>query len=253
MTNILWTFQHQLTGLKPPLLLVIALVTIVAGLFVLLGGLGFRRALFLIIGAYCGGVFVISGKCPNTLLAIAAVGVGITLALFLQDSFLVLVLSVFTALYGYSILIHPYVGKSDELMPIMRDLTIGVPFYNWPMLLGLIILPVAAKATWFQGTSTTLCSLAGAVLLFAAIIMLYVYNGLAVVADICSKQEIFLPVFASVVVVGSIIQLFLLTRLSTRIAAVREAAKFKAKHAKKGKSGESDQQSAQKKTAWRTA
>jgi hypothetical protein len=251
MTNILWTFQHRLSGLQPPLVVTLAVVTIAAGLFALLGGLGFRKVFFFVIGIYCGAAFIVSGKCSNILLAIASIGVGVTLALVLQDAFLVLVVSVFAAIYGFSKLIWPYVNTQAELISIMRDLTIGVPFYNWPLLLILIAVPIAARGTWWQGTSAALSALSGTVLLLAGAIMLYAASGLKVVEKICSKRELYLGIFVATAVVGTVIQLLLLPRLSRRIANARESAKLKAARTKKGKSGE--QEAAPKSTAWRTA
>ncbi|MBN2020957.1 MAG: hypothetical protein JW749_12125 [Sedimentisphaerales bacterium] len=250
MANILWTFSRQLSGLDPKLLLAIALVTIAAGIFSLLGGLGFRKLLFIIIGLYCGAGFVVSGKCSNIFLAIASVGVGITLALTLQDAFLVLAASLFAAIYGFSTLIHPYVNTSGELVDIMRDLAIGVPFYNWPFLLILVVIPIAARATWWHGTAAALCSLAGTLLLLAGSIMLYVASGLKVAESIFSKREIYLGCVAAVVVVGTVVQILLLPRLSKRIADAKETARIRRIRFKKNKS---DDQPAPKNTTWRTA
>jgi hypothetical protein len=248
ITNILWTLQHQLGALKPYLLLIIAIVTILAGLFCLLGGLGFRKTMFVLIGAFCGAIFIASGKCPNLLLAIASFGIGITLALFLQDGFLVLIVGLFSATYGFSLLIHPYVNFSGEILPILRDFTIGVPFYNWPLLLGLIALPFAAKATWFKGTSAVLCSISAASMLLAGAIMLFFFFGSEVVANICAKREIYSGIFAAVVLAGSLFQILLLSRFSSRFANAKQYSFFKSKQ-KKGK----DNQPVPKNTTWRTA
>lgn len=252
MNNILWTFQHQLSGFKPPLIVGLAVVTLIAGLFVLLGGLGYRKILLVVIGTYCGAAFIMSGKCPNILLAIASVGISVTLALFLQDTFLILILSVFAAVYGFSTLIHPYVNTSGELVSVMRDVAIGVPFYNWPILLVLIAAPVAAKATWFQGTSAALCSIAGSIMLFAATFMLYFNTSLASTTNISVKSKLIIAIFVAVVALGTCVQLFLLPRLSKRIADAKETAKMRAKRAKKNKPDGSNEP-VTKTTTWRTA
>jgi hypothetical protein len=252
MTSILWTFQHQLSGIRLPFILAIAIVTFAAGLFVLLGGLGFRRILFVVIGAYCGGAFIISGKCPNLLLAIASVGICAVLAVFLQDAFLVLIVSLFAAVYGYLTLISPYVNTSGELVSVMRDLTIGVPFYNWPILLALVAAPVAAKATWFQGTSAALSAIAGTLMLFAAGFMLYFHSSIAPKTNLYVNNEIILAIFVGLAVLGTCLQMFVLPRLSKRIADSKEFAKMRAKRSKKNKPGETGPP-VPKTTTWRTA
>jgi hypothetical protein len=253
MIEFLWTFEHRVTGLPSHLLLAMAAVAIAAGLFALLGGLGYRKVMFAVIGAYCGAVCTIFTSGSNLLLAAALVGAGVLLALKLQDVFLTLTTSIFAAVYGFSILIKPYFDTSGELISMVRQLTIEVPFYNWPILLVLIVAPLAASAAFWQGASAVLCSAAGAAMLLASTILLLVRGGFAAVGHISSKRELYLELFIAVTVVGALVQLLLLPRISSRLAIAKEAAKTKAKRAKKGKSDDVENQPAPKSTAWRTS
>jgi len=117
-------------------------------------------------------------------------------------------------------------------------------------LLIVIFVPIAARATWWHGTAAALCSLFGAVLMLAGIIMLYVASGLKFAESICGRREILLAVTAVSVAFGTSIQVLFLPRLSKRIADARETARFRAKRSKKGKS---DEQPVPKNTTWRTA
>jgi len=247
------TFEHRVTGLPSHLLLATAAVAIAAGLFALLGGLGYRKVMFAIIGAYCGAVCTIFTSGSNLFLAVALVGAGVLLALKLQDVFLTLTTSIFAAIYGFSILIRPYFNPSGELISIVRQLTIEVPFYNWPILLVLIVTPLAASAAFWQGASVVLCSAAGAAMLLASTILLLVRSGFAAVGHISSKRELYLELFIAVTVVGALVQLLLLPKISSRLAIAKEAAKTKAKRAKKGKSDDVENQPAPRSTAWRTS
>jgi hypothetical protein len=253
MIEFLWTFEHRVTGLPSRLLLAMAIVAIAAGLFVWLGGLGYRKVMFAVIGAYCGAVCTMPATGSNSLLAVAFAGIGILLALKFQDTFLALMTSVFTAVYGFSILIRPYVDASDDLFSIIRQLAIDVPYYNWPILLALIVAPLGASTAFWQGTSAVLCSATGAAMLLTGTILLLVRNGFAATGHISSKRELYLELFIAVTVIGAIVQLLLLPRLSNRVAAAKEAAKAKAKRAKKGKHNDSEAQPAPKSTAWRTS
>jgi hypothetical protein len=253
MIEFLWTFEHRVTGLPPRLLLVMAMVAIAAGLFVWLGGLGYRKAMFAVAGAFCGAVCTMSTSNSNLLLAAALVGAGVLLALKFQNTFLTLMTSVFAAVYGFSILIRPYVDASDDLLSIIRQLTIDVPYYNWPILLTLIVAPLGASAAFWQGTSAVLCSAAGTAMLLTGTILLLVRSGFAATGYISSKRELYLELFIAATIIGAIVQLLLLPKFSNRFAAVKEAAKIKAKRAQKSKSDDSEAQPAQKSTAWRTS
>ncbi len=253
MIYFLWTFEHCVAGLPRYLLLTMAMVTIAAGLFAWLGGLGYRKVMFAVVGAYCGAACTIPISGSNLLLTAALAGAGVLLALKFQDVFLALAASIFIAVYGFSILIRPYFNTSGELLSMIRQLTIDVPYYNWPMLLALIVVPLGASAAFWQSTSAVLCSAAGTALLLTGTILLLVRSGFAAVGHISSKRELYLELFIAVTIIGAIVQLLLLPRISSRLVIAKEAAKVKAKRAKKGKSDDSGDQPVPKSTAWRTS
>ena len=51
--------------------------------------------------------------------------------------------SAIAAVIGYFLLIRPYFRPSSDILAVIRELTIGVPYYNWPILLALTALPFA--------------------------------------------------------------------------------------------------------------
>jgi hypothetical protein len=250
MIDFLWKIEHRLTGLNSHLLLAMAIVTIAAGLFALLGGLGFKRILFAVIGAYFGVVFSIFVSGPNLMLTLAIAGTCILLALKLQNGFLALIASIFGALYGFSVLISPYFFLRGELFAIVRQFFIGVPYYHWPILLAVVALPFAASSSYWNQTSAILCSASGASMLVLASMMLMLHSGFGAMAHISIKRELYLEIFAAVVIVGSLVQLFLLPKISSRLAIAKESAKLRAKRAKKFST---DDTPAPKSTTWRTA
>ena len=251
MIDILWQFEKHLARFQPHLLLAMAVITVAAGLFIYLGGLGFRKTMFAVIGTYFGIEFALLTAGFNIMLVLAFAGVGVLLALKLQDSFLVLIASIFAVVYGFSVLIRPYFSPSDELISIIRQLTIGVPYYNWPILIALTALPVAVSSSSWRVCSAILCSAAGTVIIFAGSIMLSKYAGIAGVAHIAGRPENYLGLFVAVTAVDACVQLFILPKISSRFAAAKESVKAKARRARKRKTDESGAES--KKTAWRTA
>jgi hypothetical protein len=253
MNQFLWTFEHSIAGLHSLQLLVLAVFSIAAGLFAWLGGLGFRKVALGLIGAFCGAACAFFFAGYNLLLIAALTGAGVLLALTFYDSFLVVMTSIFAAVYGYTTLVKPYVSTSGELIAIIRDFTVGVPYYNWPILLLIIIAPFAIKSTWWQGTSAVLYSASGVIMLMAGVIMLLVRSNLSSVGHINDKYEIYLGLFIAVIALGSVMQLFVLPRLSTRIASAASAMKTRAKRTKKNKASDSESSSTHKNATWRTA
>jgi hypothetical protein len=230
MIDFLWQFEKHLTGIRSPLLLVAAVMTLMAGLFIYLGGFGFRKVMFAVVGFYCGIVCAMLIAGFNLMLSFAFIGAGVLLALWLQDSFLILLASLFAAVYGFSILIRPYFSPSDELLSVIRQLTIGVPFYNWPILLAVIAVPVAVRSASWRAASAVLCSVTATILLLAGDIMLMKHFDFAAVGHISGNRGLYLEIFS-------------------RFAAAKESEKAKAKRARKRKTEESQS----KITTWRTA
>ncbi len=251
MIDTLWRFEQNVSGLYPLFLLAGAIITLAAGLFVYLSGLGFRKVMFGIIGTYCGTVVGMSLAGFNLMLVLAFVGTSVLLALWLQDSFLVLVATIFSAVYGFSVLIRPYFFPSDDIMAMMRELTIGVPYYNWPILLAIMAAPVAVGSVNWRAASAILCSATASVIFLAGGIMLFKYAGFTVVGYISHHKETCLGLFVVTVALTACVQYFILPRISSRFAAAKESARAKARRARKRKASGGENSS--KSTAWRTA
>jgi hypothetical protein len=248
MTSLLWTFQNRVTNLQPSLLLTLAAVTIASGLFVWLGGLGFKKIMFVVAGAFFGAFCSLFSSGSNPFLAAALIGIFALLALKLQDTFFMLVASACAAVIGYSILIRPHFRPSSNILAVIRQITISVPYYNWPILLAVTALPFAV-ISW-RGASALFSSAAGATLALAGTTMVLLNFGHPAVGYITTRQDICIAIIALAIIFGTIAQLWLLPKISTRFAATKQTAKTKAKKAKARKS---DADETAKTTTWRTA
>lgn len=248
MTNLLWTFQNRVTHLQPSLLLTLAVVTITAGLFVWLGGLGFKKVMFVVAGIFFGAFCSLFSSGTNLLLAAAIIGICAVLALKLQDTFFMLVASACAAVIGYSILIRPYFRPSGDILPVIRQLAIGVPYYNWPILLAITTLPFAV-ISW-QGASALFSSAAGTTLILTGTTMALLNFGYPAVGYMNTRQDIYIAIIALATILGTIAQLWLLPKISTRFAAAKQASRTKVKKAKARKG---NAEPAAKSTTWRTA
>ena len=246
MTNLLWTFQNRITHLQPSLLLTLGVVTIAAGLFVWLGGLGFKKIVFVVIGVFLGAFCTLFSFGTNLFLAAAIIGICALLALALQETFLMLVASVFAAVIGYSILIRPYFRPSGDIMSVIRQLSIGVPYYNWPIMLAVTALPFAT-ISW-PSASALISSAAGTTLILAGTTMALLNFDYPAVGYMTTRQDIYIAIIALATILGTIAQLWLLPKISTRFAVARQAAKVKKIKARKGNA-----EATAKTATWRTA
>jgi hypothetical protein len=243
MTNLLWTFQNRLTHLQPSLLLALAVITIAAGVFIWLGGLGFKKIMFVAAGVFFGA-FCTLFSGTNLFLAAAIIGICAMLALTLQETFLVLIASAFVAIIGYSILIRSYFRPSGNILAVIRQLTIGVPYYNWPILLVLTAIPFGA-VSW-PGASALFSSAAGAILILAGTTMALLNFDYPAVGYMTTRQDIYIAIIALATILGTIVQLCLLPKISSRFVAIK--AKVKKVKVIKG-----DIEPAVKTKTWRTA
>ena len=223
MTSLLWTFQNRVTHLQPSLLLTLAVITIAAGLFVWLGGLGFKKIVFVVAGVFFGAFCTLFFSGANLFLAAAVIGICAMLALTLQETFLVLVASAFAAAIGYSILIQPYFRPSGNILAVIRQLTIGVPYYNWPILLLLTAIPFAA-VSW-PSAPALFSSAAGTILIVAGTTMALLNFDYPAVGYMTTRQDIYIAIIALVTILGTIVQLWLLPRISTRFVAIKAKVK----------------------------
>lgn len=227
ITEYLWAFEHRITKVPPVLLITIALVMLVLGLFVLLGGLSYKKTLYIFIGAFWGAACATSITSINYLLAAALVAAGALLSLKLRETFLAFVIALLAAIYGYSVLVSPYFKATKELMDALRQLTIGVPYYNWPILLGAVLAPFALTASWFAGTSAGFISLTASLMFLAGGIMLLKRFGYGAAGMISSNSGIVILILAGVTAIGMVIQLLIMSRISVSFAAAKRTARSK--------------------------
>jgi len=223
MTNLLWTFQHRVTQLEPSLLLTFAGITIAAGLFIWLGGLGLKKIMFFVIGVFSGAFCTLFSSEINWYLAAAVIGICALLALKLQDTFFILIASALAAVIGYFLLVRPYFRPSSNLLSVVRQLTMGVPFYNWPILLAMTALPFAAVSR--PDASALFSSAAGTTLILAGTTMALLNYGYPALGYITARQNIYVAIIALATILGTIVQLQLLPKISKRFVAIKAKVK----------------------------
>jgi uncharacterized membrane protein len=252
ITEYLRAFEYRIAKVPPVLLMAIAIVMLALGLFVLFGGFGYKRILYIIIGAFCGAACAMLITSINYLLATALVAAGAMLSFKLRETFLSFVIAILAATYGYSVLISPYFKATKELIDTLRQLTIGVPYYNWPILLGVVLAPFALAASWYAGTSACYSSLTASIMFLTSAMMLLKRFGYGLTAMISSNAGIVIVILAGITAIGIVFQLLIMPRISERFAAAKKVAKSKAKKSKQAKQ-QKNESVAERNAAWRTS
>jgi hypothetical protein len=230
------------------MLLTLAVVTIAVGLFVWLGGLGFKKTMYTIAGACVGAFCTLLMSGHNIPMAAAVVGICAVLAFTMQENFLMLVASAVAAVIGYSFFIRPYYRPSGNLLAVIRQITVAVPYYNWPMLLAVTALPFAA-VSW-KSASALFSSAAGTIIILAGTVMIFLDFGYPAIGYMTSERDMYIGVIALTTIVGIFVQLLLLPKISSRFAAAKQAVKFKVK---KGRIQKGDDEVVEKAVTWRTS
>ena len=251
-TEYLFAFEHLIIKVPPVLLMAIAIVMVVLGLFVLFGGFGYKRILYTIIGMFCGAAYAISMTSINYLLATAFVAGGAILCFRLHETFLSFVIAILAATYGYSVLIGPYFESTKEIIDVLRQLAIGVPFYNWPILLGAILAPFALTSSWYAGASACYSSLTASLMFLASTIMLLKRHGYGTGGMISSNAFIVIMILVGITAIGMVFQLLIMPRISARFATAKQASKSKIKKSKKSKEQKSESGEVRR-ASWRTS
>ena len=186
--------------MQPSLLLTLAVVTIAAGVFIWLGGLGLRKIMFVAAGVFFGASCTLFSSNTNLFLAAALIGIFALLALKLQDMFFILIASVLAAVIGYFLLVRPYFRPSSDILAVMRQLTIGVPYYNWPILLAITAVPFAV-ISW-PVASALFSSAAGTILIVAGTTMALLNFDYPAVGYMTTRQDIYIAIIALVTIFG---------------------------------------------------
>jgi hypothetical protein len=252
MLEIARQLEQTAVWFNPVVLIGPGLAAVLLGLFIWLGGLGFRRALVAIVGAVSGGIcgFFISGR--NIVPATISAGIAAVLAIMLERIFITILAGVLAVILGFAVLAGPYIENADEATSIEWDkvpnlstqqtvkmakayltdfvdetkrILLQMPVYNWAIMAALaVIFPVAG---FFQRrlTSAFCCAALGAILIFAGMILLLLYKGAAPISRICQNQSYYLSVFAVMTAFGTAEQLLFCQRIKERLTRKKGKSK----------------------------
>jgi hypothetical protein len=245
-------------GLSPVVLVGPGLAAVLVGLFIWLGGLGFRKLLLPAAGAITGAVcgFFIIGQNLISVVFSAAVAAGI--AAILDRVFIAILTAALAAAFAFVVLAGPYIENSQQTATIrpgdmlaqgqansvresaekmkayiidagqrIKHAGLQMPVYHWAIIMVLALIFIVAGFSLWRFAMALCCSILGSLLIFAGMILLLLYKGAVPVSIICSKSSYYASVFIAMTAFGTIEQLILCKHPETHSARKRRIGKNK--------------------------
>jgi len=121
MLEILQDFESAIGGavrLSPVVLVGPGLTCVIAGLFIWLGGLGFRKLLVAVAGAICGSICGFFAIGQNIISAAFAAVLTVALAMVFERMFIAILTAALAAMFAFVVLAGPYIENSQQATPI---------------------------------------------------------------------------------------------------------------------------------------
>jgi len=244
MLEIAQHLEQMAVRFNPVVLIGPGLAAVLLGLFVWLGGLGFRRALVAIVGAVSGGICGFFITARSTVPATVSAVIAAVIAIMFEKIFIAILAGVLAAALGFVVLARPYIENAGGATPIDRDeirnekeafniqqsaeiakayiadfiteikqICSQMPVYNWAIIAALVVIFIAAGFFRWRLTSAFCCAAIGTMLIFIGIILLLLYKGAAPISRICQNQSLYLGVFAAMTIFGTAEQLLFCQRI----------------------------------------
>lgn len=243
MLRILQDFESAVSQgpqLSPLVLVGPGLVLAGIGLFIWLGGVGFRKLLITVAGVVIGGVcgfFLVGHTIVSTILAATLFA---AIAMLFERLFISILTGTLAVMIAFAVISGSYIEdtqgpasintpetptqdsilspqQSAEKMEIyitdigqkIKHACLQMPVLHCMIIMALALISIAAGFL-FRRLASALCfSFLGTVLIFAGMILLLLYKGAVPVRIISSKQSYYAIVFVVMVAFGTLEQLLL--------------------------------------------
>lgn len=277
MLQILQEFELTAARFAPIVLIGPGVLTVIIGLFVWLGGVGFRGVLAVILGAIAGWIcgYFIAGE--NIIAAAASAVIVAVIALLLQRAFITVLAASLAAVLTFFVFVGicPEILKATEdvaitanhlaekdkaveidLTPVLlkayaidfskmvRAAALQMRVSGWAAMAGSGVLLLIIGVFLRRFVPALCCAVIGAMLIFTGMISLLLYKGSMPISIIRDKFLYYAAVFGFMVVFGTFVQLVLCPSLEKKAK--------KGKKPKKGKKGKTDEPPQLAYNRWRT-
>jgi predicted phage tail protein len=256
MFEILQNFEQTSARFSPIVLIGPGVAVVIVGLFVWLGGLGFRKVLAGVLGAGVGWIcgFFISGR--NIIAAAVSAVVATVVATILERIFMTILTASLAAVIAFFVLSGVYKETiiSTREAPIEAEKTadqnvmisleqtpevikayiadfsaeakqsaLHMPIYGWAIIAALAVVMLGAGLLLRKPTSALCCAVLGTVLIFAGMILLLLYKGNMPVTTISQKYPYYAAVSGVMAAFGTFVQLLLGPRVGGRAKRKKKA------------------------------
>ncbi len=268
---MLQNFEQMAAQFNTMVLIGPGLAAVLLGLFVWLGGLGFRKLLVAVAGAVSGAVcgFFIIGH--NIIPAMVSAVLAVFIAVMFEKIFITILAAGLAAVFGFVVLVNPYVDNSaisrqypeyevhnpaasfslrqtietvkeyaTDFSDELKRACSQMPAHNWAIIAALAAISIAAGFFLWRLTSALCYAALGTVLIFAGMILLLIYKGAEPVSYISRRQSFCVAVFAAMIAFGTIEQLLLCKPAKRPLTTKKETSK-------------SDEEQSPTKPNWRTS
>jgi len=255
MLEILQNFEQVTARFAPLVLIAPGLAAIIVGLFIWLGGLGFRRLLVALMGAISGGIcgFFLSSR--NIISVTIAASLAALIAIIFERLFVTILLAASAAAFGFAILLGPYIQAAGPANPgkianqgstvtisqsveIVKAYAIDftgrtkqactqMPVYNWAIIAVLAVIVTVAGFWLWRLASALCCAALGALLIFVGMILLLLYKGSAPITKIADRTSFYAAIFIATAAFGTLEQLLLCRREERKARGEKRANRNK--------------------------
>ena len=264
MVEILKSFERAAMQFRPIVLVLPGLALTGAGLFIWLGGLGFRRLLLALVGT-AAGAFCSLWVVPQNAAAMLLGGLaGAFVAVVLDRFFSAALLGALAGCFAFVLLAWPAIagqqggasaqagasGENQELdvrgsLAVVRAYTLdvtdlvkraagGLEASRWAIISAAAFVLLMAGLLFRPLAGALSCSTVGAAMVFSGVVLLLVFKGSAPVTHIQSRAAFFGSVFLGMIAFGTAEQ-WLLCRRADRREGAESAAGQSGSRKKKGK------------------
>jgi len=270
MLEIFQNFEQAAARFAPLVLIVPGLAAIAVGLFVWLGGLGFRRLLVALVGAISGAICGFCVISRNIVAATVTASVAALAVIIFERLLITVLLAALVAVLALAVLLEPYVKTAEPANPpnrgeianqdstwtirqsieILKGYAVDfsnqvkqacaqMPVHRWAIIAVLAVIFLVA-GFWLWRFASAFCYAAlGTLLIFAGMILLLSYKGSEPISKIANRSAFYATVFITMIAFGTVEQLLLCRRAERESRRRKQATGVK-------------QESEQTTRSWRT-
>ena len=205
MFEIAKNFEQAAGQFSPIILACAGVAALLLGLFVWLGGLGFRRLLLVLAGAVAGFIWGFFLVGPNIMFAVLLAGLVAAVVVLFERIFIPVVAAGLVVVFAFAFLAEQYMAPGDSL----KQVCMQMPAESRAIIAASGVTSIAAGFFFGRLTSAFCYAASGVVLIFAGMISILLYKGALPISSISSRPSFYAAVFAAMIVFGTVEQLLL--------------------------------------------